>query len=133
MRKYLIAAVLIFCFANVAHPANKVPQWDSAPQWECYDFLRYNLANKRRGKPPIILRLKEPAIPLGAGNVEVVGGREQFALFRFDGLDREWAFGEMGKYIIILRPNKIASYYDFRGVGPGEKTKPKQHFICEQQ
>jgi len=139
---FIIVIALISCFSEVVYAANKVPQWDKVEkeqQWACYDFREYIMWESRlsnRSKPQVIVTLKWFNIdgrPSIAGKVEIIGGTEQIGIFRFDGINREWSFGKNLEYKIVLRPNKQASYYDFRGIKIGEKTKANQHFYCEQR
>ncbi len=83
-------------------------------KWRCLDHLA-------KGEAVRLTRVG------GRGRV-VVAGVAHPAMFRVQGIDRRWDFGDDFQYAFIIRPSKRGSYYDFSM--EKEKVKPSQLFEC---
>lgn len=68
------------------------------------------------------------------GTIKVAGVTHQ-ARYRVEGFDRRWDFGLQDdntfSYAFVLKPDGLAVYYDFSGVGAGEEVRGSQTFNCK--
>ena len=99
-------------------------------KWRCFGEFDYD----KKTALVELTRVTKDGEKSGFGEVSVAGVTHK-ALFRVEGLNRRWDFGEeirtdLSPYSFVIFPSGGGAYYDFSGVEPGGKTKPRQFFSC---
>ena len=111
-------------------PAPHLPKPSKGERWLCadYGFAASLIATV---DPDIVLTRETPRNEAeGRGKVAVAGVVHE-TVFRVVGVNRRWDWNG-GKDAILIKPGGLTAYYDFRGLGPLEKTKPGGVLSCVQ-
>ena len=99
-------------------------------KWRCFGEFDFD----KKAALVKLTRVTKDGERSGFGEVLVAGVTHK-ALFRVEGLNRRWDFGEELRtgsysYSFVIFPGGGGAYYDFSAVEYGVETKPKQVFRC---
>jgi hypothetical protein len=95
-----------------------------AEEWECHDVADINWI-----KSLVVASISENS---KAGSIEV-SGVSKISLFRVQGFNRRWDFGnESESYAFIIEPGGQAKYYDFSKTDEDGLASPSQYYRCRE-
>lgn len=120
------------------------------PTWQCGEQIKITAGESE-------FNADEVPLPITYTATVTIGGIEAPALFRMEGVNSEWVFGDEvmsqligpgllqrylqkhnqqsinGHHKIVLMTDGTARLYDFTDVEEGESVRPTQTFQCERQ